>query len=73
MNYLPAILIGGPPHSGKSVLLYIPTIALHKRNITHHAIRACPDGAGTGNNSQNRNRRETPGLFADWPVTRIVC
>ena len=46
MNSLPAILIGGPPHSGKSVLFYSLTIALRDRNITHHAIRACPDGEG---------------------------
>ena len=46
MNSLPAVLIGGPPHSGKSVLFYSLTIALRKQNITHHAIRACPDGEG---------------------------
>ncbi len=46
MNSLPAVLIGGPPHSGKSVLFYSLTIALRERNITHHAIRACPDGEG---------------------------
>jgi len=46
VNSLPAILIGGPPHSGKSVLFYSLTLALRERNITHHAIRACPDGEG---------------------------
>jgi len=46
MNLLPAILIGGPPHAGKSVLLYSLTQALRERNIPHHAIRACPDGEG---------------------------
>lgn len=46
MNSLPAVLIGGPPHSGKSVLFYSLTIALREQNITHHAIRACPDGEG---------------------------
>src|SRR5947209_10561543 len=49
VNYvptLPAVLIGGPPHSGKSVLFYSLTLALRERNITHHAIRACPDGEG---------------------------
>ncbi len=43
---LPAILIGGPPHAGKSVLLYNLTQALYERGIRHHAIRACPDGEG---------------------------
>ncbi len=42
----PAILIGGPPHSGKSVLVYSITQALRKRNISHYALRACPDGEG---------------------------
>jgi len=46
VNSLPAVLIGGPPHSGKSVLFYSLTIALRKQNIIHHAIRACPDGEG---------------------------
>lgn len=43
---LPAILIGGPPHAGKSVLLYNLTQTLYERGIRHHAIRACPDGEG---------------------------
>lgn len=46
VNLLPAILLGGPPHAGKSVLFYSLTKALRERNITHHAIRACPDGEG---------------------------
>jgi CRISPR-associated protein Csx3 len=46
INLLPAILFGGPPHAGKSVLFYSLTKALHERNIPHHAIRACPDGEG---------------------------
>jgi len=43
---LPAVLIGGPPHAGKSVLLYNLTHALYERGVRHHAIRACPDGEG---------------------------
>jgi CRISPR-associated protein Csx3 len=43
---LPAILIGGPPHTGKSVLTYSLTQALRKRAIDHYVIRACPDGEG---------------------------
>ncbi len=45
-NLLPAVLIGGPPHAGKSVLFYGLTQALRERGIRHHAIRACPDGEG---------------------------
>jgi CRISPR-associated protein Csx3 len=43
---LPAIVIGGPPHAGKSVLFYSLTRTLHERGVRHHAIRACPDGEG---------------------------
>ncbi|MFL5625005.1 MAG: CRISPR-associated protein Csx3 [Ktedonobacteraceae bacterium] len=46
VNLLPAVLIGGPPHAGKSVLFYALTHALRERGIRHHAIRACPDGEG---------------------------
>src|SRR5436305_1318113 len=46
VNLLPAILVGGPPHAGKSVLFYRLTQALRARGLDHHAIRACPDGEG---------------------------
>jgi CRISPR-associated protein Csx3 len=46
VNLLPAVLVGGPPHSGKSVLFYRLTQALRERGIAHFAIRACPDGEG---------------------------
>ncbi len=46
MNLLPAILIGGPPNAGKSVLFYSLTMALYERGIKHHIVRACPDGEG---------------------------
>ncbi len=46
LNLLPAILIGGPPHAGKSVLTYSLTQALRKRGVDHFVIRACPDGEG---------------------------
>ncbi len=46
LHSLPAILIGGPPHTGKSVLTYNLTQALRKRSIDHYVIRACPDGEG---------------------------
>jgi CRISPR-associated protein Csx3 len=44
VNLLPAVLVGGPPHAGKSVLFYHLTQALRIRRVPHHAIRACPDG-----------------------------
>jgi CRISPR-associated protein Csx3 len=75
-NDLPAVLIGGPPHAGKSVLFYSITTALNKRSIPHHAIRACPDGEGnwaqegdaqTVSHIRNKNK----GAWSDEFVQRI--
>ncbi|MHB8597676.1 MAG: CRISPR-associated protein Csx3 [Ktedonobacteraceae bacterium] len=46
LDALPAVLIGGPPNAGKSVLLYNLTQALYERGVRHHILRACPDGEG---------------------------
>lgn len=46
MNSFPAIIIGGPPHSGKSVLTYLLTQQLRAWNVEHYVLRACPDGEG---------------------------
>lgn len=42
----PAVLIGGPPDSGKSWLTYCLTQALRARSVPHFVIRAAPDGEG---------------------------
>ena len=39
---LPAVVIGGPPHSGKSVLAYSLTLALRQRETPHYLLRAYP-------------------------------
>ncbi len=49
-NTLPAALVGGPPHSGKSVLIYSLSQALRVRGVEHYALRACPDGEGDWSN-----------------------
>jgi CRISPR-associated protein Csx3 len=54
MSPFPAILVGGPPHSGKSVLVYSLTQALRSRRILHYAFRACPDGEGDWSNESDR-------------------
>lgn len=41
-----AVIIGGPPHSGKTVLVYTLTQALRQRQVGHYVLRACPDGEG---------------------------
>ena len=46
MELFPAVLIGGPPNSGKSVLTYNLTQALRERGIQHYVVRAAPDGEG---------------------------
>jgi len=46
-NLLPAVVVGGPPHSGKSVLCYSLTQALRQRDVPHYLLRAYPpDGEG---------------------------
>ncbi|HID88119.1 MAG TPA: hypothetical protein EYH27_04815 [Anaerolineales bacterium] len=46
-NPLPAVAIGGPPHSGKSVLAYSLTYALREHKVLHYLLRAAPmDGEG---------------------------
>lgn len=45
-NLLPAILLAGPPHSGKSVLGYLLTEGLRQGGVEHILLRAAPDGEG---------------------------
>ena len=46
MELFPAVLIGGPPNSGKSVLTYNVTQKLRERGVQHYVLRAAPDGEG---------------------------
>lgn len=46
METLPAIIIGGPPHSGKSVLTYSLSQALRRKRVAHYVLRTAPDGEG---------------------------
>jgi CRISPR-associated protein Csx3 len=45
-NLLPAILVAGPPHSGKSVLAYLLSRHLREAHVPHILLRAAPDGEG---------------------------
>lgn len=45
-NLFPAILLAGPPHSGKSVLSYMLSQKLRDQGIAHYLLRAVPDGEG---------------------------
>ena len=44
-NY-PAFLIGGPPHSGKSIFSYRLSQLLRRQQVPHYLLRAAPDGEG---------------------------
>jgi CRISPR-associated protein Csx3 len=50
MKLFPAVLIGGPFHSGKSVLAYSLTQALRQHRVEHYVLRAYPDGEGDWSN-----------------------
>ncbi|MDL1895092.1 hypothetical protein FBQ82_02355 [Anaerolineae bacterium CFX7] len=51
---LPAVVIGGPPHSGKSVLAFSLSRALRVHAIPHYVLRAYPDGEGDWANQADR-------------------
>src|SRR2546421_1450325 len=77
VNTLPAVLIGGPPHAGKSVLFYSLTHALRERGIRHHALRACPDGEGnwTQESDAETVSRVRIKIEGDWPddYVKRIC
>jgi CRISPR-associated protein Csx3 len=70
MELFPALLIGGPPHSGKSVLAYSLSHAFRQRGLEHYLLRACPDGEGDWANeidqAQVRLIRVKHGYDQEW-------
>jgi len=46
INLLPAVVLAGPPHSGKSVLAHLLTRELTRAGVPHYLLRAVPDGEG---------------------------
>jgi CRISPR-associated protein Csx3 len=71
----PAVLIGGPPHAGKSVLTYSLTRALRQYGIEHYVMRACPDGEGHWSQEAPRQVAEAirkKGVYTDEFV-HSVC
>jgi CRISPR-associated protein Csx3 len=75
VNLLPAILFGGPPHAGKSVLFYSLTKALRERGVPHHAIRACPDGEGNWSQEAEQETVRLIRIKGSWTDTFVqgVC
>ena len=45
-SFFPALLIAGPPNSGKSVFAYALSQYLRKAGVQHYLLRAAPDGEG---------------------------
>lgn len=69
-----AVLVGGPPHSGKSVLTYSLTQALRQRQVSHYVLRACPDGEGDWSMESPPDTvrlLRNKGLFTDQWVDQI--
>jgi len=64
----PAVIVGGPPHSGKSVLVYSLTQALRRAGVAHYVLRACPDYEGDWSNEADKDLVQTirqKGPFTD--------
>ena len=75
LNPLPAIMIGGPPHSGKSVLAYHLTQQLRALQVDHYLLRACPDGEGDWSNEtaqQTVQLIRAKGSFTPNFVARVI-
>ena len=66
---LPAILIGGPPHSGKSVLSYYLSQALRRRGLLHYLLRTAPDGEGDWMQEGEAARMQALRRWQGWPLT----
>ncbi len=77
VNLLPAVLVGGPPHAGKSVLLYQLRRALRERQVEHYLLRACPDGEGNWFHEGEPDMVGTIRVKLDgpWPSTFVerIC
>lgn len=72
----PAVLIGGPPHAGKSVLTYSLTRALRQHGIEHYVMRACPDGEGHWSQEAPRQTAEAirqKGQYDELFVQRVCA
>ncbi len=66
MEIFPAVLIGGPPHRGKSVLLYHLSQALRRRGVEHYALRAAPDGEGDWASEIEQSRVRLIRMKDEW-------
>ncbi|HZS75770.1 MAG TPA: CRISPR-associated protein Csx3 [Ktedonobacteraceae bacterium] len=75
VNMLPAIIIGGPPHAGKSTLTYNLTRALRQRRVDHFVIRACPDYEGDWTQEIDQRSVDRIRFKGEWTpeVVQHIC
>ena len=75
MELFPALLIGGPPHSGKSVLAYNLSQAFRQAGLDHYLLRACPDGEGDWANEIDQSVVRTIRLKGEWSLAWVdqIC
>lgn len=75
MELFPAVLIGGPPNSGKSVLTYNLTQTLRERGVQHYVLRAAPDGEGDWASEADPHRVRTILVPRAWTPAFVahVC
>jgi CRISPR-associated protein Csx3 len=66
MERFPAVIIGGPPNSGKSVLTANLTQTLRNRGVQHYVLRACPDGEGDWTHTADQELVRTILVQRDW-------
>ncbi len=66
MNLLPALLIGGPPHSGKSVLAHSLSQELRACKVEHYLMRAAPDGEGDWSQEMDQSRLHAIRFKGEW-------
>lgn len=66
LNLFPAIVIMGPPHAGKSVLVHSLTLALRSRDVPHFALRAAPDGEGDWSNEASQEVVQHIRMQGNW-------
>jgi CRISPR-associated protein Csx3 len=75
VSLMPAVLIGGPPHAGKSVLTYSLTQALRTHHVDHYVLRACPDGEGDWSQEIDQNSVRLIRMKGKWTDTFVkrIC
>ena len=77
VNLFPAILLAGPPHTGKSVFAYHCSISLKKDQVQFILLRTTPDGEGDWFLEAEKGvgmalRQEQKGEFTPQLVERAV-